>query len=55
MNINGSKSRFEDDALDNMVFVFPFLSFWASWLKHLIPVLFINFSHQYSVILCLQF
>lgn len=26
MNVNGSKSRFEDDALDNMVFVFPFLS-----------------------------
>lgn len=27
ININGSKSRFEDDDLDNMVFLFPFRFF----------------------------
>lgn len=56
MNINGSKSRFEDDALDNMVFVVPFffcfLFFFSFFLgkeggfKNLIAILFINFIHE---------
>lgn len=32
ININGSKSRFEDDDLDNMVFLFPFQVFLGAYL-----------------------
>lgn len=57
INLNGSKSRFEDDDdLDNMVFMFPFLFYflglplcflrrgrWPRWAYIFIPDLFISY------------